>query len=103
MSNLPGELDRLERLLVETIALSAPGEKSGTATININAGGAGMWIVVTCCMVSFVMNIALAVAFLTLNREMADMRDYVNATYMMAPALQEKALKLDKEKVPSRP
>ena len=106
MSDLQGEIDELGRLVVELIGLM-PGNSAtnnvGRSEININAGGAGVWIAVTCCIVAFVMNIGLAVAFLTLNREMADMRDYVNATYMMAPELQEKASKLKKENVPSQP
>lgn len=87
MSELQGELDRLERLLVETIALANPGEKSGTATININAGGAGMWVVVTCCLVSFVMNVGLAVALLAHGRQIERLEDYLQAIYAQAPHL----------------
>lgn len=61
MSELQGELDRLERLLIETIALANPAQpvKGGSSTVTINAGGAGVWIAVTCCMV---MAAALAIA-----------------------------------------
>lgn len=88
MNELQGELDRLERLLVETIALANPQPvKGGNSTVTINAGGAGVWIAVTCCMVSFVMNVALAVAFISHDREIERLEDYLQAIYMMAPHL----------------
>lgn len=88
MSELQGELDRLERLLVETIALSNPQPvKAGNSVVTINAGGAGVWIAVTCCVVSFVINIGLAVAFVNHDRKIDDLGDYLNAIYMMAPSL----------------
>lgn len=95
MSELQGELDRLERLLAETIALTVPRVHEGSnSTVTINAGGAGVWVAVTCCIVSFVMNIGLAVALLIQSREVAGLRDYVTATYMMAPQLQEIAKRI---------
>lgn len=90
MTELSGELDRLERLLIETIALANPPVKGGNSTVTINAGGAGVWIAVTCCIISFVINIALAVAFLNHDRKIDDLGDYVNAIYMMAPHLKPK-------------
>jgi hypothetical protein len=87
MSDLGDELDRLERMLVEAIALHGPKNKVGNLSVSINAGGAGIWIAVTCCIVSFVINVGLAVAFLTHDRKIDDLGDYVNAIYMMAPQL----------------
>ena len=85
---LQGELDRLERMLVETIALSTPVHtKGGDSTVTINAGGAGVWIAVTCCIVSFVINLGLAVAFLSHDRKIERLQDYISAIYMQAPHL----------------
>lgn len=88
MNELQGELDRLERLLVETIALGNPQPvKAGNSTVTINAGGAGVWLAVTCCIVSCVMNLALAVAFIVHDRKIDRLEDYLQAIYMMAPQL----------------
>lgn len=79
MSDLHGELDRLERLLVETIALSSPQTKGGNSTVTINAGGAGVWIAVTCCLV-MVASLAIAVpvavgAYLSSKQELQELRE----------------------------
>lgn len=85
---LQGELDRLERLLLETIALaSPPSSKVGNLSVSINAGGTGVWIAVTCCLVSFVVNVCLAVAFVNHDRKIDDLGHYLNAVYMAAPGL----------------
>lgn len=80
MSDLQGELDRLERLLVETIALANPHPvKVGSSTVTINAGGAGVWVAVTCCLV---MAAALAIAvpvgvgaYLAAQQELQELRE----------------------------
>lgn len=66
MNDLQGELDRLERLLIETIALANPPVKTGNSTVTINAGGAGVWIASTCCAV---MLTALLVGAFWVSRE----------------------------------
>ena len=80
----------MERLLVETIALAAPTASTGNSTITLNAGGAGIWVAVTCCLVSAVMNIGLAVAFIGHDRKIERMQDHLNAIYMIAPQLKDK-------------
>lgn len=46
-SELESELDRLETLLQQANALGA--QTNGSSTINVNAGGVGVWIAVTAC------------------------------------------------------
>jgi hypothetical protein len=75
-----------ERLLAELLGARNKNE----STITVNAGGAGIWVAVTCCIVSFVINVALAVAFVNHDRKIDDLGDYVNAIYMMAPHLKPK-------------
>ena len=88
MSELQGELDRLERLLVETIALSTPqAATTGNSTITVNAGGAGVWIAATCCIVSFVINVCLGFVVVMHDRKIDDLNAYVTAIYAMAPSL----------------
>ena len=72
-----------ERLLAELLGARNKNE----STITINAGGAGVWIAVTCCIVSFVINVALAVAFLNHDRKIDDLGDYLQAIYAQAPYL----------------
>lgn len=66
MSDLGDELDRLERMLVEAISLHAPQNKVGNLAVNVNAGGAGVWIAATCCLV---MLTALLVGAFWISRE----------------------------------
>jgi hypothetical protein len=82
------QLDRLEGLL------RPRRTGSGNATINIQAGGVGLWIAVTCCAVMFALCIAMVVvggiAYSSQQQRMDRMQDYLNAIYMMAPSLKPK-------------
>jgi hypothetical protein len=85
------ELDRLEKLLPPR------RQSSGNATINVHAGGVGMWISTTCCAVMFALGIAMAViggiAYTSTQQRLDRMQDYINAIYMMAPNLKPKEQK----------
>jgi ABC-type spermidine/putrescine transport system permease subunit II len=72
-----------ERLLAELLG----ARNSNQSTVTVSAGGVGVWIAVTCCVVSFVINVALAVAFVNHDRKIDDLGDYISAIYMMAPSL----------------
>ena len=72
-----------ERLLAELLG----ARNNNQSTVTVSAGGVGVWIAVTCCVVSFVINVALAVAFVNHDRKIDDLGDYISAIYMMAPSL----------------
>ena len=68
------------------------------ATITINAGGLGLWVAVTCCIVMFLTSFIFAAFFIItvngINAELHDrkeenskMQSYLNAIYVNAPSL----------------
>ena len=69
-------MDRIER-----------AQNSNQTVVSVNAGGVGLWIAVTCCIVSFVINAAIAVAFLSHDREIERLQDYLAVIYSQAPHL----------------
>lgn len=64
-----------------------PGRNSSNATITVNAGGFGVWVAVTCCIVMLSCNIFLAVIVMDHSRQISDLKDYLSAIYMQAPYL----------------
>ena len=60
---------------------------SSASTININAGGFGVWMATTCCLVSVIACGFLALLVFEQKREIDDLNHYLNAIYMMAPHL----------------
>lgn len=96
-SELRAQLDRLETMGTDWLkTLKRPGNSSN-ATIQVNAGGIGMWVAVTCCAVMFVLGIAMAVlgglAYTSTQQRLDRMQDYLNAIYMQAPQLKPKETK----------
>lgn len=69
-------------------------ENSSTSTIHVNAGGAGLWIAVTCCIVTTIiaigMGIGWAVTAYKQGTQIDRMQDYLNAIYVQAPQLKPK-------------
>lgn len=74
---------------------------SNTSTIQVNAGGIGVWIAATCCAVMFAimasMSLFAVYLFQTQNEKIhvlesgqSKMQDYLNAIYQMAPNLKPK-------------
>ena len=72
--------------------------ESNNATINVNAGGMGLWVAVTCCIVMFFCSIICATFFVitidNINAELRErkeenskMQSYLNAIYVNAPSL----------------
>lgn len=61
-----------------------------TAKIEVNAGGVGVWIATTCCIVMMAVSMFLALWVVDLSRKVSDLNDYLNAIYMMAPHLKPK-------------
>ena len=74
-------------------------KNANNAVIAINAGGVGVWIATTACIVMLAVNVALLFMVTGHDRKIERMQDHLNAIYMMAPHLKPP----DEEKVPSRP
>lgn len=72
-----------------------------SAKIEVNAGGVGIWIATTACLMMLAVNIILIVLFVvqdakndkvqdTQNSKIDKMQDYLNAIYAQAPHLRPK-------------
>jgi hypothetical protein len=84
------ELRRFEAAVDRfTEALGGQANSGNQSTITLNAGGVGVWIAASACAVMLAVNIVLVVTLVSHDRELDDLRHYVNATYMMAPELQK--------------
>lgn len=57
----------------------------GKAEIHVNAGGVGLWVAVTCCLIAVILMSTCFVLFLNLDRKVDRALDYQTARYMMAP------------------
>ena len=68
-------------------------KNANNAVININAGGIGIWIATTSCIVMLALNIALLVILSGHDRKIERMQDHLNAIYMMAPQLKPEETK----------
>lgn len=68
-------------------ALVANGNSGNQSTINLNAGGVGVWLAVSACAVMLAVNMVLIVLLVNHDRKIDDMEHYINAIYMMAPSL----------------
>ncbi len=67
-----------------------PRQSGNTATVAINAGGIGVWLAVTGCLMMFALNIALLVFFMRTDREVSEQGHQLNAIYILAPHLKPK-------------
>lgn len=63
------------------------GANSNASSININAGGIGVWISVTACAVMLGVGIFGAVIIVDQQRKISDLQHYLNAIYLQAPQL----------------
>lgn len=63
------------------------GGNSAAITANVNAGGVGVWIATTCCLMMFAMNVVLTAVLVMHSRKIDALDDYISAIYMMAPHL----------------
>ena len=58
--------------------------------INVNAGGVGVWIATTACLVMLAVNIFLVALLSMHNRKIDDLNHIVSAIYMISPGLKER-------------
>lgn len=85
--------ESLAQLIVVVGRLADPvpfNENTSAATVNINAGGIGVWLAVTGCLVMLAMNIALLAFFMRTDREVSEQGHQLNAIYILAPHLKPK-------------
>lgn len=84
-------LDRLHSTLGNVEAMAAKFRSNDSAaTITVNAGGVGVWIATTACLVMFAVNVLLGALFVIQDGKINKMQDYLNAIYMQAPQLRPK-------------
>lgn len=81
--------DALDRLANEANELRRMVGGGNSATIQINAGGAGLWVAVTCCIVMLVCTVFMAAALLWVAMGSRDQGHQMNALYMSVPGLRE--------------
>lgn len=67
--------------------------QAATSTVQINAGGVGIWVCAMCATVSLLVTFALVVLVVDHSRKIDELNTYVTATYMMAPHLKEQVEK----------
>ena len=84
-------LDKADELVTELKAFRNLSPESGNVTqFTVQAGGIGVWLCVTACVVMFVLTAVLGILFLDLSRKYDRMQDHLSAIYMMAPQLKPK-------------
>ena len=62
-------------------------KNANSAVITVNAGGVGVWISTTACVVMLAINLGLMFMLFSHDRKIERMQDHLNAIYMMAPQL----------------
>lgn len=60
---------------------------SNSNTIKINAGGVGIWVCATACLMSLLLCALMAVMFLDMNRKYDRTQDLLSVIYQQAPWL----------------
>lgn len=84
------EIARLEKLLQEAKRMAGVADNHSNATINVNAGGVGVFV---CCgLVAFLAGMSIPLYFEQRDqqRQIDDMTHYLNAIYQQAPNLKPK-------------
>lgn len=60
---------------------------TNSANLNINAGGVGVWVATTACIVMLAVSFFMAMWVLDLSAKVSELNQLLNAVYMMAPHL----------------
>lgn len=84
------EIERLERLLAE--AKKRIGMPTNNASIRIDAGSIGVWLVSCMCAFMFGLNLLLFFVIIGHSRQIDDMSHYLQAIYQEAPHLKPKEI-----------
>lgn len=87
MADTADKLDQASQRL-ESAAKALHGFNAGNqSTIQINAGGIGVWLACTACAVMLAANLFLIALYLDQQQQIRQLGEFVTATYMMAPHL----------------
>ena len=92
----PEDMRRLGESIVslERVINKLTPNQSNNATVTLQAGGLGVWICATCCVVMFALLLAgsCSAGFFAVKQSerMDRMQDYLNAIYAQAPQLKPK-------------
>lgn len=65
-------------------------QSKSNSSIHVHAGGAAVWMVTLIAGLMFAINVMIAIAYVSHDRKIDNLYDYVTATYMIAPSLAEK-------------
>ncbi len=88
-NELERTLDRLDKVLPHLGGNNAVG----TSTITVNAGGVGIWVCATACLICLVVVVVGAAAFgfqiADHSRKLDRLDEYLSAIYMAAPHLKQ--------------
>lgn len=76
------------RHLNARLGQSANGN-GGSATIHVNAGGVGLWVAVTCCVVMLASILPMSLGLYWVAMDSRDRGHQMNALYMSVPGLRE--------------
>lgn len=94
-SRLVSAIDSLNQTAKKLDGLSSQGVN--TTTVSLDAGGAGVWIAVTCVVVLAFMNVMQITTILRIESKYDNLedkynrtQDYLNAIYAQAPQLKPK-------------
>lgn len=86
MADLADKLDQASARL-EMAAKALAGINTNQSTISINAGGLGLWVACTCCVVMLACNLFLVALYVDQQQQIRDLDAYLSAIYMQAPHL----------------
>ena len=82
------ELDhRIERL--EKLAKEGSRGNSNSSNITVNAGGVGLWVAITCALVSSLMAVIVSIMFIYVLIKTDRIGDYQAVIYQQLPEIRE--------------
>lgn len=80
---LADALDRFSRKADEILR----SRNTNTAKIEVNAGGVGVWIATTACVVMVAVSVFMGLWVVDMSRKVSELENYIHAIYMVAPSL----------------
>lgn len=85
-SSVDEVVKRVHRAMDEVEGMTKAGNKNVTR-VEINAGGVGVWVATTACLVMLSVSFFLGLWVLDLSAKVSELNQLLNAIYMMAPHL----------------
>lgn len=80
-------IEALQRFTDKADKVLSLNSGNTTSSVNLNAGGVGVWACLTACIVSLVLCAVMAVMFLDMNRKYDRTQDLLSVIYQQAPWL----------------